>query len=227
VCPVLATRLRPTRYSNFAPPFDYTAALAEVCFDAVHRCAELAHIRMNEVLVSFTPSRNRSPYGLQARVTPLRFRDGSLTRREGRTEYQVQRFVVDDREMLYLLTFCLPRFLDQSFEQKLITVFHELYHISPAFNGDLRRHPGRYEFHSDSKSAYDSHMARLVHGYLKNHPDSFVLEFLRKSSHQLLNRYGGIVGVTVPRPKLLPVRRAALTSAARRIEKSLELRQGF
>ena len=30
-------------------------------------------------------------------------------------------------------------FLDQTFEEKLVTVFHELYHISPAFDGDLRR----------------------------------------------------------------------------------------
>ena len=91
----------------------------------------------------------------------MRFRDGALTRRVGGTVYQVQRYFVGGREMLYLVTFCLPRFLDQTFEEKLVTVFHELYHISPNFDGDLRRHEGRYAVHSRSKRAYDERMAAL------------------------------------------------------------------
>ncbi len=51
--------------------------------------------------------------------------------------YQVQRYFVDGHEMLYVMAFCMPRFLDQSFEDKLITLFHELYHINPRFDGDL------------------------------------------------------------------------------------------
>ena len=111
--------------------------MGRLCADVAARCEVLRHIHMPRVLVTFTPSRNRSRYGLQARVTPLRFRNGALTRRHGSVEYQVQRFFVDGREMLYLLTFCLPRFLDQSFDEKLVTVFHELFHMNPAF----RRRP--------------------------------------------------------------------------------------
>ena len=70
-----------------------------LCADIAARCAELRHVHMPRVLVSFTPCRNRSRYGLQARVTPLRFRGGALVRRHGPTEYQVQRFFVDGREM--------------------------------------------------------------------------------------------------------------------------------
>ncbi len=170
---------------------------------------------MPRVLVTFTPSRNRSRYGLQARVTPLRFRDGRLVRRHGAVEYQVQRFFVNGREMLYILTFCLPRFLDQSFEEKLVTVFHELYHISPAFDGDLRRHPGRYAVHSHSKDRYDSHMAELVKEYLADHPEPSVFSFLRAGYRELWDRHGGIVGVVVPRPKLLPVGWTTARAAAR------------
>jgi hypothetical protein len=154
-------------------------------------------------------------------VTPLRFRNGLLTRRHGSTEYQVQRFFVDDQEMLYLLTFCLPRFLDQSFHEKLITVFHELYHISPAFDGDLRRHPGRYEVHSHSKVIYDSHMAELVKDYLADHPNPEVFAFLHNNYRDLWERHGGIQGTVVPRPKLLPVGWAPLRGAARRQDNKL------
>ncbi|MBN9120683.1 MAG: hypothetical protein J0I06_16290 [Planctomycetes bacterium] len=184
-----------------------------LCEDVAARCEALRHVQMPRVLVTFTPSRNRSRYGLQSRVTPLRFRDGELTRRHGPTDYQVQRFFVDGSEMLYVLTFCLPRFLDQSFREKLVTVFHELYHIGPAFDGDLRRHPGRYEVHSHSKDLYDARMAELVRDYLTEHPEPAAFEFLKAGYRELWERHGGITGVVVPRPKLLPVGDAAREAA--------------
>jgi hypothetical protein len=188
--------------------------MRRLCEDVAARCEALAHVCMPAVLLSFTPSRNRSQYGLQARVTPLRFRGGRLTRRHGAVEYQVQRFFVDGAEMLYVLTFCLPRFLDQPFEEKLVTVFHELYHMSPAFDGDLRRHPGRYAVHSHSKDRYDAHMAELVREYLDGHPEPGVFDFLRHGYQHLWDRHGGITGVVVPRPKLLPVGWATARAAA-------------
>lgn len=199
-------------------PFDFTAAMTRLCDDVAARCEALRHVHMPRVLVSFTPSRNRSRYGLQARVTPLRFRDGRLVRRHGPIEYQVQRFFVNEHEMLYILTFCLPRFFDQSFEEKLVTVFHELYHMSPAFDGDLRRHAGRYAVHTHSKARYDSHMAELAREYLTGHPEPDVFAFLRENYRELWDRHGGIYGVVVPRPKLLPVGFSTAHAAARHQE---------
>lgn len=196
-----------------ARAFDFTGRMRELCEDVSARCEELRHVHMPRVLVTFTPSRNRSRYGLQARVTPLRFRDGELTRRHGSTDYQVQRFFVDGSEMLYVLTFCLPRFLDQPFREKLVTVFHELYHIGPAFDGDLRRHPGRYAVHSHSKDRYDARMAELVRDYMADHPEPAVFDFLKASYRELWDAHGGITGVVVPRPKLLPVGDAASQAA--------------
>jgi hypothetical protein len=196
--------------------FDFTGRMQALCVDVAARCETLRHIHMPRILVTFTPSRNRSRYGLQARVTPLRFRDGTLTRRHGSTEYQVQRYFVNDCEMLYVLTFCLPRFLDQPFREKLVTVFHELYHVSLRFDGDLRRYPGRYAVHSHSKDLYDSRMMELVKDYLADHPDPEVFQFLRLSYRDLWDTHGGITGVIVPRPKLLPVGCAAARAARRR-----------
>jgi len=130
-------------------------------------------------------------------------------------DYQVQRFFVDGREMLYLLTFCLPRYLDQSFDEKLVTVFHELYHVSPGFDGDLRRHPGRYTVHSHSKAHYDSHMADLARAYVEKHPQPALFAFLREGTRELCERHGGIVGTVVPRPKLFPVGWSTPRAAAR------------
>jgi hypothetical protein len=205
------TRPLPTRtlrVSAAAPadrPFDFSAAMSDLCDDIAGRCPELGHVDVGRLLVSFTTSRNRSRYGLQARVTPMRFRDGALTRRYRGHLYGVQRYYVGGREMLYLVTFCLPRFLDQSFEEKLVTVFHELFHPSPAFDGDLRRHPGRCEVHSHSKREYDRRMLGLVRPYLDGHPRPEVFDFLRPRAVELCRRHGGITGVVVPRPRLVPL----------------------
>jgi hypothetical protein len=203
------------RAADHAGAFDFTTHMRALCEDVTERCGELRHVRMPRVLVTFTPSRNRSRYGLQARVTPLRFRDGALTRRHGAAAYQVQRFFVDGREMLYVLTFCLPRFLDQSFQEKLVTIFHELYHVSPQFDGDLRRHPGRYAVHSHSKDQYDARMTELVRGYMADHPDPRRFAFLRSGYRELCDLHGGVVGVVVPRPKLLPVGTTSRDAARR------------
>jgi hypothetical protein len=125
--------------------------------------------------------------------------------------YRVQRYFVGGREILYVIAFCLPRFLDQDFDNKLVTLFHELYHINPAFDGDLRRHQGRYSLHSHSKSNYDQQMAELARGYLSNGAQAGLHDFLRLDFNQLEHRHGSVVGVVVPRPKLipLPARKAA------------------
>ncbi len=186
-------------------PFDFCRYVRRLCADIVTRCELLRHVDVGRLLFAVTQARSARAHGLQARVTPLRFRDGRLTRRRRGTVYQVQRYYVDDAEMLYVVTFCLPRFLDQDFDDKFITLFHELYHISPAFNGDLRRHDGRYTIHSHSKRCYDQQMADLARAYLANGADPELHAFLRLNFAQLQRRHGQVIGVVVPRPKLIPV----------------------
>ena len=186
-------------------PFDFCGHVRRLCADIAQRCDALRHVDLSRLLFAVTQARTGQVHGLQARVTPLRFAGGSLTRRRRGVTYQVQRYFVSRREMLYLVTFCLPRFLDLDFDEKFITLFHELYHISPAFDGDLRRHAGRYAVHSRSQRLYDEHMAGLARVYLADGADPSLHAFLRLNFAQLQHRHGGVVGVVVPRPKLIPV----------------------
>jgi hypothetical protein len=186
-------------------PFDFCGHVRRLCHDIARRCPELAHIDVDRLLFGMTQARSSRRHGLQARVTPLRFRDGRLTRHRRGVAYQVQRYLVDECDMLYLVTFCLPRFLDQDFDDKFVTLFHELYHISQEFDGDLRRHDGRYDLHSHSKKDYDRHMARLARAYLATRPDPALYGFLRLNFAQLQHRHGSVAAVVVPRPKLIPV----------------------
>jgi hypothetical protein len=187
-------------------PFDLCGHLHALCADIVRHCRELKHIEVSRLLFCMTQARSGRRHGLQARVTPMRFRKGQLTRRRrGGGVYQVQRYFVEGREMLYLMTFCLPRFLDQDFDDKFITLFHELYHISPDFEGDLRRHAGRCALHTHSKRLYDEHMAHLARAYLSNGATQSLHAFLRLNFAQLQYRHGSVVGYVVPRPRLLPI----------------------
>ncbi|MFO0877107.1 MAG: hypothetical protein U0840_07005 [Gemmataceae bacterium] len=185
--------------------FDFCFQVRRLCEDIARATKELHHIDVTRILFGITQARSGARHGLQARVTPLRFRHGHLQRKRNGVNYQVQRYFVEGREMLYLVTFCLPRFLDQSFDDKFITLFHELYHISPAFEGDLRRLEGRCSYHSHSKRAYDAHMAVLARSYLASGADPSLHAFLRLDFAQLRHRHGEVIGAVVPRPRLLPI----------------------
>ena len=186
--------------------FDYTLHLRRLISDIVGRCRTFSHIDLKQTLITIIPNRTQEKHGLQARVTPMRFRDGRLYRQHRGKVYQVQRYFHDNREQLYLVGFSLPRFHDLGFEEKLITVFHELYHIGPNFDGDLRRHGGRYEFHTHSEKEYDRQMAELAREYLRRHDAPEVHEFLHPTYAQLWKTHGGIFGTVIPRPKIVPVK---------------------
>lgn len=107
--------------------------------------------------------------------------------------------------MLCILTFYLPRFLDHCFREKMITIFHELYHISPEFDGDIRRMGGRYHVHSHSQREYDQLMEVLVDDYLAMSPPRDLYAFLDARFRNLCSRHGSVVGKVVPIPKLVRV----------------------
>lgn len=178
-----------------------------VAADMVARTPELSHVDLSRVAFSFCQARKRVPHGIFASLTPLRFAGGERTgRRKGRL-YTVQRLC--DRsgiEMLYILSFYLPRFMDLDFREKLITVLHELWHISPQFDGDIRRHAGRCYAHTSSQAAYDEEMGRLADRWLAQSPDESLVEILRGDFDELHRRYRKVVGIRIPRPKLLPVK---------------------
>jgi len=192
-----------------ASPFDFSRAMYRLCDDIVNRLDDLAHIQMPQVAVTFAQARSRVSHGLQAKLTPMRFENGELvTRRHGRV-WTVQRLFQGDREVLYILTFYLPRFLEHSFREKMITILHELYHISPEFNGDIRRLEGRYHVHSHSQKEYDRHMERLAEHYLSLRPPAELYAFLKQDFRTLHSRHGGVVGMRVPIPKLVPLPKIA------------------
>jgi predicted metallopeptidase len=176
-----------------------------LCHDVTQRLDDFRHVRIDEMAITFAQARRRVPHGLQAKLTPMRFEDGSLLTRRGGRAWTLERLYDGDREMLYILTFYLPRFLDHSFREKLITVFHKLYHISPKFNGDIRRMNGRYHVHTHSQCEYDRAMGTLVSEYLRRSPPAECVDFLRHDFRGLCARYGAVLGKRIAAPKLIEI----------------------
>lgn len=180
--------------------------MRRLCAEIVQHTPELAHIDMDRVAVTFSQARKKVSHGLQAALTPMRFENGSLfTQQDGRRYTSQRLFDADGQELLYILTFYVPRFLNALLNQKLTTIFHELWHISPSFNGDLRRHSGRCYAHSHSIAHYDAHMQVLVDRWLARSPSVKTYAFLRYNFRQLQSRYGSVTGVTIPHPKMIAV----------------------
>jgi hypothetical protein len=186
--------------------FHFTEHMRRLCADMIARLPPLAHIDLDRVLVTFGQARKRTSHGLYASLTPLRFRNGSLTEKRRGRLYTVQRvFDHQGREFLYILTFYLPRFMDLGFQAKLVTVLHELWHVSPDFNGDLRRHAGRCYVHTHSQQGYDAEMERLAGRWLADGPAPELYGFLRFNFPELIQNHGRIHGTKVRRPKLVPL----------------------
>jgi hypothetical protein len=180
--------------------------MRRVAADMVERLPELAHIDLARVCVAFTQARKAGPFGIQASLTPLRFPGGGVEGVKRGRRYRVQQVLDSEgREMLYILTFCLPRFTDLEFREKLITVLHELWHIGPDFDGDIRRHPGRCFAHTQSQKEYDAEMAVLTDRWLALSPPEELYQFLRHDFATLQRLHGGVLGMRVGRPKLIPI----------------------
>jgi hypothetical protein len=185
-----------------------------LCADMVARTPELSHIDLSRVALSFSRARKRVSWGMYASLTPLRFAGGEMTTLRRGKLYQVQRLMDGSgREMLYLLSFYLPRFMNLDFREKLITVFHEMWHISPSFDGDLRRHGGRCFAHTHSQKEYDRQMEILADRWLASSPDAELWEFLKGDFQALQTTHGAVFGLRVARPKLVP---AVASQAIRR-----------
>ena len=168
-------------------------------------CPEFGHINLDRMVVACMQARTPGQHGVFASVQPLRFEGGSETMvRRGRT-YTMPEMTHRGRRILYIVHFALPRFMNMKFDAKLSTVFHELYHIGPQFNGDIRRFRGKYYAHGKSRKAYNEKMSAFAQEYLAMPGALEHAEFLRSDFKSLSKQHGGVSGTRVRslRPRLL------------------------
>ena len=186
-----------------------TGELERLIRDITARSPELSHVMPERLLVCVASGRPGAG-GSLAKIHPLRFAGGenSVASRRGRRRVvcTMPTITHQGEEMLYVIYFLVPRFLDLPFREKLITVFHELYHISPDCDGDIRRFPGRNYAHGSSTRSYNAVMGSLVDAYLERLPERSRLSFLQGDLASLRERHGAIVArrLQAPRISIIP-----------------------
>ncbi len=156
-------------------------------------------------MLNLVRNRKRTLHGLQARITPMRFEEGVLTGIRRNRTYQIQRFFLDGREILYHLAFCVPRFLMLPPRERFITIIHELFHIDPSFHGGLRRFEGSCPHHGPSKRDFDHKMGDILDRYQAGHKDEDAYRPLLATLNELRRDFSGVEGWCAPKPRLIPL----------------------
>jgi len=199
-----------------APPrhVDLSLELDRLCRKLVGHFDELAHIDVDRVLFTFSRSRRPGRGGLLARITPLRGEAGSrqLERRRGRflETWEIPPLHHAGREILYLVTLLLPRFLHLAPHERLATILHELWHISPACDGDIRRYPGRRYAHGNPGDNFQLRVESLAASFLAHDPAPSPLLTLEETDWRTgISRIAGL-RVRRPRARLIARRRQTL-----------------
>ncbi len=188
--------------------FDYSYHTKKLVGDISRRCGPLRHVDSHKILVGVSRSRNNKRHGLQAKLVPLKFQWGRRTiQASGNWYCRIPKITYNGNEILYVIYFCVPRFLNLSFDEKLTILFHELYHISPAFNGDIRRFPGRFYQHSRSEKKYDTIARELSEQYLHSPHSRKLTHFLRFDHETLRQKFGEVVGMSPRLPEAILFKR--------------------
>lgn len=186
--------------------FDFTLHVRRLCGDMVGRLPQLRHIDADRVAIGFSQTRKPVSHGTYATLTPMRFAGGEAEVVRRHRRWTVERlYDGSGREMLYILRLYLPRFVNLPFREKLTTLMHELWHIGPRFDGDLRRYAGRCFVHSGSQRNYDAYVECLADDWLSLHPPAAVYDFLHADFQELVRRHGRVYGTKIRTPKLIPV----------------------
>ena len=184
---------------------DLSARCALLCADLAGRLPELSHIEPVRILFCLSRSRAGGLHGTYARIAPLRFTGGASeqTRRRGQTleTYRLPVLRHAGEDILYLIYLMVPRFLRLSAAQKLSTIIHELYHVSEACDGDIRRFAGRNFAHGSSRQAFNRLVAGLAERYRTTGPDPALLAFLDVTEGDWLTGRVQVTGLSVPLPR--------------------------
>jgi hypothetical protein len=77
-----------------------------------------------------------------------------------------------------------------------------LHHISPQFDGDIRRFPGKNYAHGSSRKKYNALVAGMVDDWLQKQDGAGLPDFLQGDMESIRARYRVIVGRKLAAPRI-------------------------
>jgi predicted metallopeptidase len=145
-----------------------TLAVKRLIRDVASRLPELAHVDADRVLVVAGEARRAS----RATIRPAHFPE---TRARGGAGGRRKPLIrVQGRKILYGITLRPLWFRESTPEQRVSTVLHELYHVSPRFDGTLHRARRHTRL---PRSRYERRIRALRDRYLAQAPEEVLAPF--------------------------------------------------
>lgn len=182
-----------------------TSLLRRCIIHIVDSTESFAHIDPKQLLICIATNRITARGGTYAKLVPLRFKGGSRFTTYRNHVYTLPDVTVEDQVILYSIYFYMPRFFNLSLKEKVRVIFHELYHINPAFNGDIRRLGKKKAAHGASKKKFDEQFVQEFDLFIAvKHPDFFI-EFLSLDVKTMYAKYKQVTGTRMQIPRPIPV----------------------
>jgi predicted metallopeptidase len=190
---------------NARPSINLTDFLTAVIASAVEFSHSFRHVDIRSLLVCVSSNKVTGRGGSYGKLVPMRFRNGSEFLQHNRRLYTIPRVYHNDARILYLVYFYMPRFLDLPPREKLRVIFHELYHIDPTFNGDIRRMGAVKSAHGFSKKHFNSLFEKDASGFMESITGTEMHSILSMTSDLLYAAYETVVArrMKIPRPVMI------------------------
>ncbi len=182
---------------------DVTQMLKEIIFVITERYDSFRHINVENILITLATNRATSRRSLTfGKCVPLKFEGGERTRIYKNRKIAVPTVVIKDKIILYMIVFYKPHFFDLPLEYKIKVIFHELYHISPLFNGDIRRFGTRKSAHGFSREKYDMYFIDEMNDFVDFIKKTKYKKVLEMNYKQLHKNFGSVkfLRMKIPKP---------------------------
>lgn len=162
-----------------------TDILTLIIHDMVQTTEEFKKFDLNRILVCCASNRKDCRGATYGKLLPLRFKDGAeIVKHNGRF-YTIPKVKINDSEILYIIYFYIPKFFSLSAKDKINVMFHELYHISPEFNGDIRRMGNFKAAHGHSRKSFEEKYIEYADIFFEKIKDTPYCSFLKMDTHEL------------------------------------------
>jgi predicted metallopeptidase len=191
----------PKRSAHPDDEVNLTLVLTSIIAEIVQNTPSLSHIDTGRTLVCVGSNKSGRRGGLYGKLIPLRFENGSTVLKHRGRVYAIPEIVHNGASCLYIIHFYMPRFFDLPWHEKLKVMFHELYHISPRFDGDIRRMGAVKTAHGHSKKHFDSLYDSELQSFTNHIRTTEHMQFLEMDSTSIYRRYRRVTGVRMKNPK--------------------------
>jgi hypothetical protein len=138
---------------------NFNQALKALIKDVAASMAEYGHIRPSRILVVAGEARRAS----RGTVKPLTFEGGKSKDKSGKAKPVVR---IRGRRMLYCITLRPLFFRSSTPESRIATLLHEMFHISPKFDGTL----ANARRHAKLGKGFAKRLRPIIRRYLKRCP---------------------------------------------------------